>query len=317
MRCSEYWRAMLSAFPQRNAGAAVQNLNAYAAGGLAVAVVVLAAKGAAYAVTGSVALLSDALESIINVTVALLTVVTLRVAQRPPDANHPFGHGKAEYLSAVAEGALIIAVSVLIFAEAYMHAINPQPFTMPTLGVALNAGASVVNAVWGWYLLRVGKRFRSPALIADARHVIADVVSSAAVVAGVVLAAVTNRPVLDAAVAALAGVYILWSGWQLMQDSVGGLMDQAADPETQAAIRSCISKEAEGALEAHDVQTRYAGRATFIQFHLVVPATMTVSDAHDICDRVEQRLKEIVPGASVTIHVEPENKAKHEGVVVV
>lgn len=308
---------MLSAFPQRNAGAAVQNLNAYAAGGLAVAVVVLAAKGAAYAVTGSVALLSDALESIINVTVALLTVVTLRVAQRPPDANHPFGHGKAEYLSAVAEGALIIAVSVLIFAEAYMHAINPQPFTMPTLGVALNAGASVVNAVWGWYLLRVGKRFRSPALIADARHVIADVVSSAAVVAGVVLAAVTNRPVLDAAVAALAGVYILWSGWQLMQDSVGGLMDQAADPETQAAIRSCISKEAEGALEAHDVQTRYAGRATFIQFHLVVPATMTVSDAHDICDRVEQRLKEIVPGASVTIHVEPENKAKHEGVVVV
>jgi cation diffusion facilitator family transporter len=288
----------------------------YAIASLGVALVVLALKSAAYAVTGSVALLSDALESIINVVVAAAAFLALRVSAQPPDADHPFGHHKAEYFSAVLEGALIIVAALAIFREAYFHFLEPKVLEAPGLGIAINVVASAINGVWGWHLLRVGRQVRSPALIADGKHVLADVVSSAGVVGGVIAAVLTGWMTLDALVAGCAGVYILLSGWQLIKESVGGLMDQAVDPETLARLKACIAKEAEGAIEAHDIQTRHAGPATFIQFHLVVPAQMTVSGAHDICDRIENALRQAVPGARVTIHVEPEDKAKHAGIVV-
>jgi cation diffusion facilitator family transporter len=288
----------------------------YAIQSLGVAAVVLALKAAAYWLTGSVALLSDALESIINVVVAGAAYFALRVSSTPPDAKHPFGHHKAEYFSAVLEGALIAMAALAIFWEAAHHFIAPVQIDMPALGVAVNASASAINGLWGWRLIRIGKRERSPALDADGRHVLADAVASVGVVAGVIATVLTGWLQLDALIAAGVGVYILMSGWKLVKESVGGLMDEAADAATLAAIRACIAKEAQGALEAHDLQTRHAGPATFIQFHLVVPGSMTVSDAHDICDRIEAALQTTVPGARVAIHVEPENKAKHAGILI-
>ncbi|MGC2631996.1 MAG: cation diffusion facilitator family transporter [Rhodomicrobium sp.] len=288
----------------------------YAIQSLGVALVVLALKSAAYWLTGSVALLSDALESIINVVVAGAAYFALRVSYTPPDAQHPFGHHKAEYFSAVLEGALIALAALAIFREAAEHFLAPVKIDMPGLGIAVNASASVINAFWGWRLIKIGRRERSPALDADGRHVMADAVASTGVVAGLFATVLSGWLQLDAIIAAAVGVYILLSGWQLVKKSVSGLMDEAADAATLAAIRSCIAKAAQGAIEAHDLQTRLAGPATFIQFHLVVPGSMTVAHAHEICDRIENALQDRVPGASVAIHVEPENKAKHAGILL-
>ena len=288
----------------------------YAVYSVLVALIVLALKTAAWGVTGSVALLSDALESIINVVVAAAAFFALRVAIQPPDANHPFGHHKAEYFSAVLEGVLIIVAAFVIFREAYFHFFAPVDLGAPGLGIAINIVASAINAVWGWRLVRVGRKERSPALTADGVHVLIDVVSSAGVVIGVFAAVMTGWLPLDALVAAGVGLYVLSAGWRLLKESVGGLMDHAADAATLERIRKGILQEAGGAIEAHDLQTRHAGSATFIQFHLVVPSKMSVSDAHVICDRIENKLREMVPGARVTIHVEPENKAKHAGIIV-
>jgi len=294
----------------------VAQLSRYAVQSLGVALVVLLLKSAAYWVTGSVALLSDALESIINVVVAGFAYFAIRVSLTPPDAKHPFGHHKAEYFSAVLEGALIAIAAVAIFREAAMHFFAPVKLEAPALGVAVNAVASVINAVWGLRLIGIGQREKSPALDADGRHVLADAVASTGVVAGVIATVVTGWLQLDALIAAGVGVYILLSGWRLMKDSVGGLMDEAADAATLATIQSCIAKEARGAIEAHDLQTRHAGPVTFIQFHLVVRASMTVGEAHDICDRIENALRQTVRGARIAIHVEPESEAKHAGILL-
>jgi len=294
----------------------VQAVSRYAIQSLGVALVVLALKGLAYWITGSIALLSDALESIINVAVAGAAYFALRVSATPPDAKHPFGHHKAEYFSAVLEGALIIVAAMAIFREAAIHFFEPKELEAPGLGIAVNVVASAINAVWGWHLIRIGRREKSPALDADGRHVLSDAVSSTGVVLGLTAAVLTGWLQLDAIAAACIGVYILFAGWGLVKDSVGGLMDEAVDPQTLECIKACIAKTAVGAIEAHDLQTRPSGPVTFIQFHLVVPASMTVTKAHDICDRIENALREAVPGARVTIHVEPEHKAKHAGIIL-
>ena len=277
---------------------------------------VTALKFYAAAITGSLALYSDALESIINVVAAIGAFVALRVAARPADDDHPYGHHKAEFFSAVIEGGLIVVASLLILREAYFGLLAPRPLDAPVVGLAINFGASVINAVWAFALMRWGKIWRSPALIADARHVFADVVTSCGVLVGVGAVLATGYPVLDPAVAGLVALHILWSGFRMVRESVDGLMDRAASPELIAEIRTLISKHGEGALEAHDVRTRSAGQATFIDFHLVVPGTMTVEDSHAICDRLETALETTIPGAVVTIHVEPNAEAKAHGLPV-
>ncbi len=294
----------------------MHTVSRYAIQSLGVALVVLALKSLAYWITGSVALLSDALESTINVAVAGAAYFALRVSETPPDAKHPFGHHKAEYFSAVLEGALIILAAIAIFREAAIHFFEPKELDAPALGIAFNVIATAINAVWGWRLIRIGRHERSPALDAGGQHVLSDAVSSAGVVVGLTASILTGWLQLDAIIAACVGVYILAQGWGLVKDSVGGLMDQAVDPETLSIIQANIEKAAAGAIEAHDLRTRHAGPVTFIQFHLVVPANMTVTKAHDICDRIENALREAVPGARVSIHVEPEHKAKHEGIMM-
>ena len=186
----------------------------------------------------------------------------------------------------------------------------------PAKGLALNLLATAINGAWAWVLTSRGRELRSPALVADGRHLMSDVITSVGVAAGIVLALATGWAILDPALAALVAVNILWSGGRVIRDSLGGLMDEAVPAEDLERIRGIIGSHAEGALEAHDLRTRNAGRRTFIDFHLVVPARMTVSDAHDICDRIERALKAAMKDALITIHVEPEDKAKHSGVLV-
>ena len=285
--------------------------------GIAVGLVVLALKYAAYLVTGSVALYSDALESIVNVATATAAFLAVRLSAVPPDAKHPYGHHKVEYLSAVGEGILIGVAALAILRKAYFGYLDPQPVAAPVLGLAINGLASAINAIWCFVLFRYGRRFRSPALVADAKHLLTDVVTSAGVLVGVILTVLTGWSVLDLIVAAAVAVHILWWGWELMRQSIGGLMDEAVSNVMLAKICEAISKEAQGAIEAHDLRTRHAGRTTFIEFHLVVPGTMTVAESHGICDRVEAALKDDLPEAVITIHVEPEEKAKLDGVPVV
>jgi cation diffusion facilitator family transporter len=281
-----------------------------------VGLVVLAIKSFAYYLTGSIALYSDALESVVNIATAAAALVAVRLSARPADATLPYGYHKAEYFSAVLVGALIVIAAFSIFREAYLGIRNPRPLDIPLAGLAVNGLATVINAVWCWVLLREGRRSRSPALTADGKHLLTDVLSSTGVLAGVAAAVGTGVDILDPVLAACVALNILWSGWGLIRESVGGLMDVAVPAAQLARIRELIAANAEGAIEAHDIRTRQAGRMIFVDFHLVVPGQMTVDDAHAICDRIEQRLKDEVRHCLITIHVEPENKAKHSGIVV-
>jgi cation diffusion facilitator family transporter len=274
-----------------------------------VAVVVLALKYAAYAMTNSVGLYSDALETLINLAAAFAVLVALWLGEKPADHNHQFGHHKAEYLSAVAEGVLVVLAAITIFMEALDVFQAPRDLSVPIIGLVLNGLAGVINAVWAYALVHIGRQLRSPALVADGRHLFTDVVTSIGVLAGVGLAKLTGLNWLDPLLAMFVGVSILWTGWQLIRGSLSGLMDEAIDQEELQQLRQTIMDNADGAIEAHDIRTRHAGRVIFVEFHLVVPSKMTVYAAHAICDRIENALKQEMPHAVVTIHVEPEYMA--------
>lgn len=288
-----------------------------ASASLAIAIAVLALKASAWWLTGSVALFADAVESIVNVAASTAALAAILYSQRPADANHPYGHAKAEYFSAVLTGALIVVAAVSILRESWLAVLNPRAPDQPAIGLAVSAVATTINAVWAWVLIRRGRRLGSPALVADGRHLVADVVTSLGVITGVGLVALTGELWLDPTLAAVTAANILWSGWRLMRESVGGLMDEAVASDSLERIRTLVSSHAEGAIEAHDLRTRQAGRFTFIEFHLVVPEDMSVGEAHGICDRIEAALKAELEPAVITIHVEPPHKAKHRGVVVV
>jgi cation diffusion facilitator family transporter len=295
--------------------ASTETIQYVAIGSIAVALAVMGIKYLAYVVTGSVALYSDALESIVNVLTALAALFAIRVGSRPADQNHPFGHHKAEYLSAVLEGALIIVAALLIIREAIDAVVTPRTITEPALGLAINGVASALNAGWAWLLISRGRAWRSPALEADGHHILSDVKTSIGVLVGVSLAAVTGWQVLDPLIAGLVALNILWVGFGLARDSMSGLLDEAASPDIEQRIKAAIAANGDGALQAHDIRTRRAGRMTFIEFHLVVPGEMTVEQAHGICDRLELAIEAAISETDVVIHVEPDHKAKTRGVV--
>ncbi len=279
--------------------------------GLAVSLVVLGLKTAAYLVTGSIALYSDALETVINVVAALTALGALWYSGRPADANHPYGHNKAEYFSAVIEGALVLVTALLIAREAWQGWQAPVRPTAPFLGIGLNGLAGAINLAWALVLLRRGRALKSPALVAGGRHIMTDVWTTGAVLAGFALVPLTGWLRLDPAIAGLVAANILWAGYGVMRQSIGGLMDEVTDPESVAAIVAVIARSSAGAIEAHDIRVRFAGDVTFVECHLVVPGAMTVADAHGICDRIEAALRGEIGRSVVTIHVEPEGKAKH------
>ncbi len=287
-----------------------------AGGTIAIGTGVLAMKAAAWWLTGSAALYSDALESVVNVVASVVAFVALRLAARPADANHPYGHDKVEFFAAVIEGVLIIVAAGSILEHAWETWNRSGPLQQPWLGLGLNAFSTVINAGWAGVLRRAGKRHRSPALAADGRHLWTDVVTSVGITAGLVLVVETGLQWLDPALAVGVAMNVLWSGVRVVTDSVGGLMDAAPAGVIVERIRLLVGQHADGAIEAHDLRTRHAGRLTYLEFHLVVPGDMRVAEAHAICDRIEAALKAEVEGLVITIHVEPELKAKHSGVLV-
>ena len=287
-----------------------------ASASLVVGMLVLGLKLLAWWVTGSVALLSDALESIVNVATALAALIAIRVAARPADATHPFGHHKAEFFSAVLEGILIIFAALVILREAYHGIMAPRALTAPIEGLLINGGATALNGLWAFILVRWGRKLKSPALVADGHHLWTDVLTSLGVAMGVVLAVATGWWILDSLMAALVALNILWTGLKLVKSSLSSLMDEAVPDDTLALIRDTIAGESTGAVEAHDLKTRHAGRATFVEFHLVVPGQMSVFDAHEICDRIEAALHRAVPDLQVSIHIEPDHKSKDTGIIL-
>lgn len=285
--------------------------------GIPFSFLVLGLKLSAWWVTGSVALLSDGLESTVNVVAAFIAYFVIRYAQKPADDDHQFGHHKAEYISAVVEGVLIVVAALLIVKEAWGGLFEPRLPEAPVLGLAINAFAGGLNAVWATILIRVGRKHASPALTADGHHIMSDVVTSIGVLIGLVLAIVTGYAILDPLLAILVAINILIQGSKVILHSLSGLMDKAVEPEEDEAIKKAIAEHSAGVLNVHDLKTRRAGSAAFIDFHVVVPAVMTVREAHDICDRLEDAIRDVIPGASLAIHVEPEGEKAHGVKVIV
>ncbi|MBZ8133438.1 cation diffusion facilitator family transporter [Afifella sp. IM 167] len=289
----------------------------FALGSIAVAIAGILLKAFAWQLTGSVALFSDALESLVNLAAACGAYIALRQAARPPDVSHPFGHHKAEYFSAVVEGVLIIIAALLIMKEAWDVLFDPRPLQDLGVGLFVNSLAAILNGAWAWHILRRGRAFRSPALVADAKHLFADVATSIGVIIGVIAAGMTGWYILDPLLAAAVAVNVLWSGWHLVRDSVGGLMDEAAPEEIRQEIHEQIQLHGAGSIQAHDLRTRVAGQRTFLEFHLVVPRDMRVADAHRICDAIEDGLRGKLGDIHIAIHVEPAEKAKPEAEVII
>jgi cation diffusion facilitator family transporter len=280
------------------------------------AFLVFGLKLGAWSMTGSVALLSDALESIVNVIAALVAFFVIGYAHKPADEGHPYGHSKAEYFSAVVEGVLIVLAALMIVNAAWPAILEPQRIEAPVSGLAVNGVAAAINGVWAFILIRNGRSHRSPALEADGHHILSDVVTSGGVIIGLVLALALEMPILDPLLALIVACNVLWQGWKVISSSINGLMDRAIDPLEEGRIRDVIAANATGAIEAHDIKSRMAGAVRFVEFHLVVDGQMTVEKSHEICDRLEGVIKREVPGVTVTIHVEPAHKAKDEGVVL-
>lgn len=287
-----------------------------AAWSLGVAAAVLVLKFAAWRWTGSVALYSDALESIVNVAAAGAAFVALRYSARPADANHPFGHSKIEYLSAVLEAALIVVAALAIIGAAVPRFERPVAPDLTAIGLGFSIVGSLVNGTLAWFLVRAGHRHRSPALVADGHHVYADVATSVGVLVGLGAASMTGALWLDPMIAILVAVNILWVGGQLLRRSFSGLMDEGLPEEEIEALRPVLEESMGDAIEIHAMRSRRSGPTTFLEFDLVVPAGMTVEQAHAICDRLESTIAARMPGAVAVIHVEPEGVAAHGSFVV-
>ncbi|ALE03563.1 cation diffusion facilitator family transporter [Bartonella ancashensis] len=275
-----------------------------------VACVVCGLKYIAYHITGSVALYSDALESIVNVIAAFVAWWAVKISMKPADQEHPFGHHKAEYFSAVFEGVLVILAAIIILREAWLSFKTVELLQEPGIWMVINIAASILNYCWSLVLIQQGKIHHSPALQADGAHLMTDVVTSFAILAGLVTAFVSGWTILDPILAIIVAVHILWQGWKVINNSIQGLMDAGVSLNEIMRIYDLILANACTALEVHDLRTRIAGRAIFIEFHLVVPAVMQVEQAHHVCNKIEKALEAEFENAHIVVHIEPESEAK-------
>ena len=291
-----------------------------AAGSIVAGVLIFGCKMVAAKISGSTALFSDALEALVNVASSGLALYALIIAGKPADNEHNYGHGKAELLSAIATGAMILLAAMLIFQRAidafqHPHALAPLAGGLGA-GLALNALGGGFNGLWAAVLFYAGKRGRSPALIADAEHLLSDVMTTGGILIALFAAGWFHLPVLDPVIALLIAAQIAYMGSKTVMRSISGLLDEAPPPDVTERIHGLVRQHATGAIEAHDLRMRQAGPASFLEFHLVVPGEMSVNESHEICDRIEAALKQEMDGAVITIHVEPEIKAKRIGALV-
>lgn len=281
------------------------NLTKFAWLSIAAAIATITLKFGAYLLTGSVGLLSDAAESVVNLVAAFVALIVLHVAAKPPDENHPFGHAKAEYFSAAVEGALILVAAVVILWTAVTRLINPVPLENVGLGLAISVGASVLNGVVAWVLIRAGRRHRSIVLEADGKHLLTDVWTSVGVVGGVLLVALTGWLRLDPIVAILVACNIVWTGVHLLRRSIDGLMDRSWDEPSREQLNAVLSELVEPDVHFHKLQTREAGRHRFVALDVLVPGEWTVQRGHDLCEAVEDRLRAEFDPITIFTHLEP------------
>lgn len=272
---------------------------------LVIGVVILLLKLAAYLATGSVALLSDAAESVVNVVAANVALISLLVSVQPPDDRHQYGHAKAEYVSSATEAAMIGIAGLVIVGTALNRLIHPQSLERLPLGLTLLAAAGAANLLVAMLLLRVSRAEHSIALEASARHLLSDVLTSIGVFAGVALVIATGWAPLDAIAAIVVGGNIVWIGAGLYRRSVSGLMDTRLPSEDETKIYGILDAHRSDIVEYHSLRTRQAGADRFLDLHLVVHRSLTVGQAHSLTDDLEQHVEDTLPGTDVTIHIEP------------
>lgn len=281
------------------------SLTRYAWLSIAAAVSTILLKGVAWQLTGSVGLLSDAIESFVNLAGALMALWMLTLAAQPADAAHPHGHGKAEYFSSAFEGFLIVLAAFSIGYAAVMRLLEPQPLEAVGVGLVVSVIASIINFATAGVLMRVGKKHNSITLEADAHHLMTDVWTSAGVIAGVGLVAWSGWLWLDPVIALLVAANIVWTGYQLMRRSADGLMDHALPADKLEKIEQLLASYREKGLEFHALRTRQAGSRAFVTLHVLVPGHWTVWKGHDWAGRIEADIRKTLEYADVTTHLEP------------
>jgi cation diffusion facilitator family transporter len=281
------------------------SLTRYAWLSIAAAIATILLKGAAWQMTGSVGLLSDAIESFVNLAGAIMALWMLTLAARPADDDHAHGHGKAEYFSSAFEGFLILLAAGSIGYAAIGRLMHPQALEAVAAGLLVSVVASIINFATARTLMRVGRTHNSITLEADAHHLMTDVWTSAGVIAGVGLVWLTGWLWLDPAIALLVAVNIVWTGWQLMQRSAAGLMDVSLPAEQLVQVEALLTGYRTQGLEFHALRTRQAGSRVFVTLHVLVPGSWTVQVGHDWSERIEADIRLALPHAHVTTHLEP------------
>jgi len=277
----------------------------YAGLSIVTSIFTIVVKFAAYALTGSVGLLSDALESFVNLAAALVALATLSYAHSGADEDHNFGHEKAEYFSSGIEGALIFVAAGAIIWSAVPRLIAPQPIEQVGLGLVLSVVAAGANLLCGWALLKGAREHRSITLEADAHHLLTDVWTTAGVIVGVGLVAITGWLLLDALIAIAVAMQILWTGFRLMRRSFDGLMDRAIPAAEREAIVTVLEQVRALGGDYHRLRTRAAGKVSFVDVHVLVPGTMSVHAGHDLVEKLESEIRAKVPHIEVLTHLEP------------
>ena len=272
---------------------------------IAAALITIALKAGAYLLTGSVGLLSDAAESIVNLVGAVMALAMLMIAARPADQSHSYGHSKAEYFSSGVEGTLILIASVGIIWSSVERLFNPKPLEQLGLGLVVSVAASIVNFVVARILMNAGKRANSITLESDAQHLMTDVWTSVGVIVGVGLVALTGWGPLDSLVAILVGINIIWTGIQLVRRSVAGLMDAALPLDEQNIIETVMTKYRGKEVDFHALRTRQAASRRFVTVHMLVPGDWTVHDAHHFAEDFESDIRDALGEAVITTHLEP------------
>ncbi len=269
------------------------------------AIVTIGLKGFAYGITGSVALLSDALESLVNLAAALVALFVLSVAARPADAEHTYGHTKAEYFSSAFEGGLILLAAASIGMTAVGRLLSPRPLEAPGLGLAITGAAALVNFAVARVLLSAGSRHESITLEADGHHLMTDVWTSIGVIIGVAVAVLTGWYQLDALMGILVGLHVLRSGFRLVRRSALGLLDTSLPPDMLDTITGILDRHASDGVRYHALRTRQAGARRFISFHILVPGSWSVQRGHDLLEKIEESIRGAVPNSVVDTHLEP------------
>lgn len=305
----------MSPNPQRSSEA--PNLSRYGWLAVATALATILLKAGAWVVTGSVGLLADAAESLVNLVAAIVALIVLKVAARPADANHNFGHTKAEYFSAAVEGVMIFVAAISIVVLALQRLLSPQPLESVGIGLMISVAASVLNGAVALVLIRAGKRHHSITLRADGKHLMTDVWTSVGVLVGIVLVWVSGWGWLDPVIAIAVGVNILFTGYGLVKESTEGLMDASLPEEDNKRLRAILTSRGGAGVAFHQMRTRVSGTRQFMDFHLLVPDDWSVKQSHDFLEDLSDEIVAEFPRMNVTGHIEPINDPRsyaHEGI---